>query len=105
MNRQVADSQALHSVPVHDLATAWNSYAMTATGVDPATELLAVPVLTTNNRVAWRPAIRVPATRTLVVVHTAAPHASFDEARQCLSSLLTAMATEGSITLRGRAAA
>ncbi|WFM72919.1 hypothetical protein [Halomonas sp. CKK8] len=105
MIRQAAASQDLHSVPVHDLATAWNAYAMTATGVDPATELLAVPVLTTGHRVGWRPAIRVPATRTLVVVHTAAPHASFDEARQCLSSLLTAMATKGSTTLHGRAAA
>lgn len=105
MNRSIPSSQTLHNVQVHDLASAWQAYAMTVTGVDPATELCAVPVLTIGHSVGWRPAFRVPATRTLVVIHTARPHASAVEARDCLVSLLTAMATEGSITLHGRAAA
>ncbi|MDI5890639.1 hypothetical protein [Halomonas rhizosphaerae] len=105
MNRPLPSSQALYSVPVHDLATAWRQHAMTHHGVDPCTELCAVPVLTIGHSIGWRPAFRLPATRTLVVIHTARPHASAGEARDCLVSLLTAMATEGSITLHGRAAA
>ncbi|MDR5867266.1 hypothetical protein [Halomonas koreensis] len=97
MSQPIPTTQHIASVPVHDLAAAWNVHAVGQGLVDPATELLAVPTLDRNNHVGWRPAFRVPSTSTLVVVHTASPHASCEEARRCLLDLLGAMAAEGSI--------
>lgn len=97
--------KALHNIAIHDLADAWARLVVNQGHVDPATELLAVPVLTQRMRVAWRPAIRIPADRALIVVHTAAPHASAAEAIHTLGTLIGAMALAGSITLDGRAAA
>ena len=97
--------KALHNVRIHDLAETWARLVVDQGHVDPAIELNAVPVLTTGHAVGWRPAIRIPATRTLIVVHAAAPHAIAAEAIRSLGTLLGAMALAGSITLHGRAAA
>ncbi len=98
-------SQHFHNVPVHDLAAAWDQFAGCQGHADPDTELMAVPTIDKHNNPGWRPAFRVPSTKTLVVVFTARPHASFMEAKRCLCELLTTMATEGSIVLQQEIAA
>ncbi|MBB3142790.1 hypothetical protein [Halomonas organivorans] len=105
MTNAIPASAHMIAAPVHDLAAAWNQHAVERCQVDPATELLAVPVTRPGRKPGWRPAFRVPATSTLVIVHTASPHASPEQARQCLADLLTAMAAEGSIILQPEIAA
>ncbi|MCK2183542.1 hypothetical protein [Halomonas getboli] len=97
MNHVIPAAALVLPVPVHDLAAAWLQHAERHGAAAPDTELLAVPIIDRNNNPAWRPAIRVPSTRTLLVIHTARPHATEAAATQCLADLLLAMARDGSV--------
>ncbi len=105
MNATIPAAALVLPVPVHDLAAAWHQYAERHGAAAPDTELLAVPVIDRNNNPAWRPAIRVPSTHTLLVIHTARPHATQAAACQCLADLLLAMARDGSIHITQEIAA
>ena len=86
-------------VAVRFLAEAWQEHAVTHNAVEPNTQLTAFPALTSNLEAGYRPAFYVPDTNVLVVVLTAFPHRTFDNAKQCLIDLLEAMHQTGAITL------
>lgn len=86
-------------VAVLYLAEAWQEHAVTQGTVAPNTQLTAVPALSANLEAGYQPAFYVPEDNMLVVVLTAFPHRTFDNAKQCLIDLLEAMHQTGAITL------
>lgn len=84
--------------PVRSIAEAWREHAQRSGITDPETKILPLEAVCDSPRAGYRPAFFVPSTGELVVIITAEPHLTQQEAKDWLRWMLEQLHNNGNIT-------
>ena len=84
---------------VHDMAFAWRRHAHINGITDPSVKVLTRSAVPGRPRAGVRPAFFVPASREIVVIVTAEPHRTHEEAIEWMRWMLIQLHNNGNISL------